>query len=258
MAATVRVKSVKRQGKGKGKGKGTEVTAEPSRRDFPEADKIKILLWCSRHCCLCNRLVGPGIEIAHLERPNDNSIENAIPLCFECHATIGHYNDKHPRGRKYGPQELRARRDQVYEEHTRHLVSPVKYQICQGDRKLPDVDFEVRNVGDTYPVRVRVRITLSQGNRKFGSPWTLGHYDGRYLWSLNPRQGCHGHFELPKQMFPRKGPIRARVDVSILDLYEREHFLLPVGWVLPLSSKGEWYFEPAEEELGVVIEEPAA
>jgi len=42
----------------------------------------------------------------------DDSIENAIPVCFECHAEIHSYNDKHPRGRKFKPEELRLHRDQ--------------------------------------------------------------------------------------------------------------------------------------------------
>jgi hypothetical protein len=45
------------------------------------------------------------------ESKND-SIENAIPVCFECHAEIHSYNDKHPRGRKFSPEELRQHRDQ--------------------------------------------------------------------------------------------------------------------------------------------------
>lgn len=41
-----------------------------------------------------------------------DDIENAIPVCFECHAEIHSYNDKHPRGRKFTADELRGHRDQ--------------------------------------------------------------------------------------------------------------------------------------------------
>lgn len=37
-----------------------------------------------------------------------DEIENAIPVCFECHAEIHSYNDQHPRGRKFTAGELRA------------------------------------------------------------------------------------------------------------------------------------------------------
>lgn len=34
-----------------------------------------------------------------------------LPLCFNCHAEVGHYNDRHPKGTKYRPGELRGHRD---------------------------------------------------------------------------------------------------------------------------------------------------
>ncbi len=42
--------------------------------------------------------------------PDD--IVNAIPLCFECHAEVHAYNDKHPRGRKFQPSELKIHKEQ--------------------------------------------------------------------------------------------------------------------------------------------------
>jgi hypothetical protein len=42
----------------------------------------------------------------------DDNIDNAIPVCFECHAEIHSYNDKHPRGRKFLPDELRFHKKQ--------------------------------------------------------------------------------------------------------------------------------------------------
>src|SRR5881628_40520 len=53
--------------------------------DFDEADKLKALLWCDRHCCLCGKATGTGIEVAHLD-PKRSDLDNAIPLCFDCHA----------------------------------------------------------------------------------------------------------------------------------------------------------------------------
>jgi hypothetical protein len=41
-----------------------------------------------------------------------DEIDNAIPVCFECHAEIHSYNDKHPRGRKFLAEELRAHKEQ--------------------------------------------------------------------------------------------------------------------------------------------------
>jgi hypothetical protein len=42
--------------------------------------------------------------------PSD--IANAIPVCFECHAEIHSYNDEHPRGRKFRPDELKKHKEQ--------------------------------------------------------------------------------------------------------------------------------------------------
>jgi hypothetical protein len=41
-----------------------------------------------------------------------DDIDNAIPVCFDCHAEIHLYNPAHPRGRKYTEEELRMHRDQ--------------------------------------------------------------------------------------------------------------------------------------------------
>ena len=55
------------------------------------------------------------METDHIIPTNENgpdTIDNAIPVCFECHAEIHSYNDKHPRGRKFLPDELRAHKEQ--------------------------------------------------------------------------------------------------------------------------------------------------
>jgi len=84
-------------------------------KGFPRAEVDALLAKCHRRCCICHRFCGTKIETDHIvprEQSQDNSIENAIPLCFECHAEIHSYNDKHPRGRKFRPEELRQHRDQ--------------------------------------------------------------------------------------------------------------------------------------------------
>ena len=55
------------------------------------------------------------MELHHIvphEAHGTDEIGNAIPVCFECHAEIALYNDKHPRGRKYRSDELRLHKDQ--------------------------------------------------------------------------------------------------------------------------------------------------
>jgi hypothetical protein len=223
--------------------------------DFDEDDKVKILLWCARHCCLCGKFTGIGVEVAHLD-PNSSDLDNAIPLCFDCHAAIGHYNRRHPRGRKYSIKELKARRDQVYEQHTRHLVPPVYYKLIQGAREFPDVGFEISNLGNTYPIRARVNVALAQGSRSF-DPITSGHYNGKYLWNLNPGFIVNGHFKVPSGNFKNSEErLRAKIDVTLIDIYNREHTLLPVGYIHRLGPHDDWYFEPSVEELAIIKENP--
>jgi hypothetical protein len=84
---------------------------------FDPEVKMRMFLRCERHCCLCKKQCGTKIEAAHIIDESDggaNDEENGIPLCFDCHQEVGSYNDKHPRGNKFRPDELRARRDRVY------------------------------------------------------------------------------------------------------------------------------------------------
>jgi hypothetical protein len=190
------------------------------------------------------------MEVAHLV-PKRSDIDSAMPLCFDCHAAIGHYNTRHPRGRKFSIKELKARRDQVYEEHTRHLVPPVNYRLTQEGRKLPDVGFEISNLGNTYPVQARIEIGLVQGSRSIGSV-NSDHYNGKYLWSLNPGFLVRGHFGIPAEVLDNPTErLGAKIDVTLIDIYQREHKLLPVGYIHVLGPE-DWYFEPALEELAVV------
>jgi len=218
--------------------------------DFSEEDKLTVLLWCARHCCLCGKQTGIGIEIAHLD-PKRSDIDNAIPLCFDCHAAIGHYNREHPRGRKYSIDELKATRDRIYEQHTRHLIPPVKYELKQGKRKLPDVGFQITNLGNTYPVRALIRITLAQGLKVF--KLNSSQYSGKTYWNLNPGFGVNGHFGIENFQINESEPLRARIDVTLVDIYKRAHKLLPVGYIHKLGANDDWYFEPSEEIFAILL-----
>jgi hypothetical protein len=75
------------------------------------------LVASARHCCVCRRYAGVKIEVHHIiaqASGGDDSFDNAIPLCFDCHADAGHYNSKHPRGTRFSPTELRRHRDEWY------------------------------------------------------------------------------------------------------------------------------------------------
>ena len=76
---------------------------------FNPDEVSKLLVECHRRCCICHRFCGIKIETDHIKPKSEkgsNNIDNAIPLCFECHSEVHMYNDKHPCGRKYHADEL--------------------------------------------------------------------------------------------------------------------------------------------------------
>lgn len=81
---------------------------------FSKQIKEQVFVASARRCCICKEFLGLNIEVHHIipaSKGGEDSIENAIPLCFDCHANAGHYNSKHPRGSKFSPEELRMHRD---------------------------------------------------------------------------------------------------------------------------------------------------
>lgn len=104
---------------------------------FTDTTAREVLVRSGRCCCICHRFCGTKIELHHIipiEQRGDDSLENCIPVCFDCHADIGHYNDKHPRGRKYTSGELRAHKDHWFARVAR--VDPVASKPSEIDRQL--------------------------------------------------------------------------------------------------------------------------
>ena len=82
-------------------------------KKFDSKEVMELLVRCHRRCCVCHRFCGVKIETHHIDNPEDGSITNAIPVCFDCHAEIGHYNNvNHKKGRKFQPDELRKHKEQ--------------------------------------------------------------------------------------------------------------------------------------------------
>ena len=221
------------------------------KREFKEEDKIKCLLWCDRHCCICKKNCGPDIEVAHIDQKikgeEVNNINNAIPLCYDCHAKIGHYNPRHPRGNKYKTNELKARREQIYEEFTQHLVPPIDFKITQIQldgtlRRFPDVGFQIHHLGKGLPVRASVNVDVSIDNGLTYRP--PGHYAGIDFWNLNPGFLTQGHFEIPDDLVKDAKRVSAVVSVKIIDRYSRPHELLPMEWVYETEQHKEWWYNP--------------
>lgn len=216
--------------------------------EFSEAIKAKSLLWSYRHCCLCEKHCGTNIEVAHIEK-GKNDLDNAIPLCYDCHSEIGKYNEKHPLGNKYRPKELKTRRDQIYEKYTRHLVPPIHFeitQVVQNDprfqRKPPNVGFNLSHLGNSNPVKAKVEARIFLGSKSLGLA-SSRYYNGEITWNLNPRTQFFGNFDIPHECMESDERLTIEVRVVIIDIYEREHELFPVCFTY-IRKDNHWFLEP--------------
>ncbi|PHR88852.1 MAG: hypothetical protein COA78_36160 [Blastopirellula sp.] len=85
---------------------------------FPHKVKEEVLVKSRRCCCVCRKFYGLYIEVHHItpkSEGGENDLDNAIPLCQDCHGQAGHYNPNHSIGNKYRPTELKKHRDSWYE-----------------------------------------------------------------------------------------------------------------------------------------------
>ncbi len=81
---------------------------------FSRVTKEQALVAAARHCCVCHRYKGVRVEVHHIlpkAQGGTDDLDNAIALCFDCHADAGHYNPEHPRGTKFSKAELYRARD---------------------------------------------------------------------------------------------------------------------------------------------------
>ena len=86
---------------------------------FSQDVKMQAMVACGRCCAICHKFCGNNMEVHHIIQKSDggnNTFENAIPLCFNCHAEVGQYNEHHPKGIKFTSEELRLHRDNWYKK----------------------------------------------------------------------------------------------------------------------------------------------
>jgi len=84
---------------------------------FPQSVADRALAACGRCCCICHKFCGVKMELHHIHQHADggeDTFENCIPLCFDCHAEMGKGDPHHPKGKRYSEQELRLHRDNWY------------------------------------------------------------------------------------------------------------------------------------------------
>lgn len=97
------------------------------------------MIACQRQCCLCHRLKHTKIQCHHIipkAEGGEDTFENCIPLCLECHGEVLAYNPMHPIGTEYKPAELRRRRDDWYEKVKNAPATVFDQRHAQIDRGL--------------------------------------------------------------------------------------------------------------------------
>ncbi|MDO9528220.1 MAG: HNH endonuclease, partial [Syntrophales bacterium] len=77
---------------------------------FSKAIRDQVLVETARHCSVCHRFKAIGVEVHHIlprAEGGQDTEDNAIALCMDCHLAAGHYNSRHPKGTRYSTEELR-------------------------------------------------------------------------------------------------------------------------------------------------------
>jgi hypothetical protein len=101
--------------------------------------KEAALIASGRHCSICHIFCELKIEVHHIlqrSEGGDDSFDNAIPVCFNCHADMRSYDHRHPKGTKYTPSELKAHRDRWYEKVRNGSASDTLTEHAQMDRRM--------------------------------------------------------------------------------------------------------------------------
>ena len=91
---------------------------------FPEGVAARALVASGRCCCICHKFCGTKIELHHIKQHaygGEDTFENCIPLCFDCHEDMGKADPKHPKGKHYTEAELIMHRDNWYKRNNESL-----------------------------------------------------------------------------------------------------------------------------------------
>ena len=117
----------------------------------------EVLVRCGRHCCLCGKYVGQKIELHHIRQVadgGDDSADNCIPLCFDCHAEVNSYNLRHPKGRKFTERELKGHRDRCYAQQ-----SPlIQKKITHFEKSQPIFERKECNIATSWGYLLQDRL----------------------------------------------------------------------------------------------------
>ena len=85
---------------------------------FSDEVQAEALVASGRSCCICHKFCGTKITLHHIKQKaygGDDSFDNCIPLCLDCHEDMGKADPNHVTGKHYTEKELRLHRGKWYE-----------------------------------------------------------------------------------------------------------------------------------------------
>jgi len=107
---------------------------------------------------------------------------------------------------------------------------------------MPNVGFNLSHLGNTDPVKARVETQVFLSGKLLGSIDSR-YYNGQIKWHLNPLTQFFGNFSVPTQCIESDEKLTIEVKVTIIDVYEREHELLPICFTY-VRKDNYWFLEP--------------
>lgn len=183
---------------------------------FDKKVKERAYIASARRCCVCKKFKGRNIEVHHIVQKADggeDSFENAIPLCFDCHAEAGHYNPRHPKGARYSSTELKAHRDawyKVVEEgkvHVEQLQATHQYYLTNSFDIVSEI---VNGEFSNFPLD---KIKLVQ-NKLYHFLKSASEFQRNFKREENIEGQRFESFEAYKSIYPEAQPIQSEWGIT--------------------------------------------
>jgi hypothetical protein len=178
---------------------------------FDPREAERLLARCHRRCCVCHRFCGSKMELDHMQPKAEggpDDIENAIPLCFECHAEVHASNDKHPRGRKFQPSELRLHKEQWLAFCDRNPAALATFPVDVGvgplQSLIDEIDFNlaVASRRDAHVIGCPFSDEQFRRAMNAGAISVLQDFVKEVINSLYADLGRANHFLATSQHYP--------------------------------------------------------
>ncbi len=127
---------------------------------FSDKVQAEALAACERRCCICHNFCGTKMTLHHIVQRadgGDDSFDNCIPLCLNCHEDMGKPDPRHVTGKHYTERELRLHRDNWYES-VRNAREGIKEVTKEDIEKLFADDevvvFDGGTVGENGDIKI--------------------------------------------------------------------------------------------------------